>query len=65
MKCKKHPRYKGIYKPRTECLDCWKIYETNLEKKLGELNKEMDKLGEELMRAAEGENRAPPLRFRR
>ncbi len=56
MKCKKHPRYKGIYKPRTECLDCWKIYETNLEKKLGELNKEIDDLIEELGREINEEN---------
>ncbi len=26
MKCKKHPGYKGIRKPRVDCLECWKIY---------------------------------------
>lgn len=25
MKCKLHPKYKGIYDPRCECADCWKI----------------------------------------
>lgn len=25
-KCKKHPRYKGIYKPRCLCKHCWAIY---------------------------------------
>lgn len=48
MKCKKHPRYKGIYKPRIECLDCWKIYEAELEKQLAGLDKKIDDLTEEL-----------------
>ncbi len=26
MTCKKHPRYKGRSRPRTDCIDCWKIY---------------------------------------
>lgn len=29
MKCKKHPKYKGIHKPKVECEDCEKIYEDN------------------------------------
>lgn len=48
MKCKKHTRYKGIYKPRTECLDCWKIHVANIEKKLADLYRDMDRLGDEL-----------------
>ena len=24
--CKKHPRYTGIYKPRNNCMKCWRIY---------------------------------------
>lgn len=24
--CKKHPRYKGVGKPRSLCLDCWKVW---------------------------------------
>ena len=32
MKCKKHPKYKGIYPPRVNCKQCWKIYN---ERKLG------------------------------
>ncbi|KKM91217.1 hypothetical protein LCGC14_1230800 [marine sediment metagenome] len=50
MKCKKHPRYKGIREPRTECLDCWKIHEADLKKELIELDKEMDDIMEELER---------------
>jgi hypothetical protein len=26
MRCKAHPRYKGILKPRCTCLQCWHIY---------------------------------------
>lgn len=26
MKCSKHPRYKGILKPRVPCEACWSIY---------------------------------------
>jgi len=29
MKCSKHPRYKGMKKPRVECVDCWVIYLQN------------------------------------
>lgn len=25
-KCKKHPRYKGIFKPRVECEQCEAVY---------------------------------------
>lgn len=25
-KCKKHPKYKGIMKPRVDCLPCFKVY---------------------------------------
>jgi len=56
MKCKKHPKYKGIYKPRVECLDCWKMYESNLIKKLADLDVEIDKLVEELSETMEGED---------
>jgi len=31
MKCKKHPKYKVIKKPREDCLDCWKMYAEKLE----------------------------------
>lgn len=27
MKCKKHPKYKAIRKPRVNCKECIKIYE--------------------------------------
>ncbi len=56
MKCKKHSRYKGIYKPRTECLDCWRIHEVHLEKELEELDKKIDDLIEELGREIKEEN---------
>lgn len=26
MKCKKHPKYKGIHKPRVACEMCWVIF---------------------------------------
>ncbi len=26
MNCKKHPKYKAIYKPRVDCLACWIMY---------------------------------------
>ena len=26
MKCMDHPKYHGKGKPRSHCLDCWKIY---------------------------------------
>jgi hypothetical protein len=26
VKCKQHPRYRGIYSPRTECRSCRVIY---------------------------------------
>lgn len=26
MKCKKHPKYKAVYKPRTGCWECWDLY---------------------------------------
>ncbi len=26
MKCKKHPKYKAILKPRVPCEDCWVMY---------------------------------------
>jgi len=26
MTCKKHPKYKGIRKPRANCEACWRIY---------------------------------------
>jgi hypothetical protein len=26
MNCQKHPRYKGIRKPRTGCTECWRFY---------------------------------------
>ena len=26
MKCKKHPKYKGIRKPRVKCAECEHIY---------------------------------------
>lgn len=26
MKCKKHPKYKGIYPPRVKCDECWRVY---------------------------------------
>ncbi len=29
MKCSRHPRYKGINKPRVECVDCWVMYLQN------------------------------------
>lgn len=25
-KCKKHPKYTGMRKPRCTCLACWRIY---------------------------------------
>ena len=32
MKCKKHPKYKVIYKPQCDCETCWKLWN---QKKLG------------------------------
>lgn len=32
MNCKKHPKYKAVYKPRVECPDCQKMYEDRLMK---------------------------------
>lgn len=26
MKCKKHPQYKAIRKPRVDCPECWAMY---------------------------------------
>ena len=26
MKCKKHPRYKALKKPRCECYECWQMF---------------------------------------
>lgn len=26
MECKKHKTYQGVRKPRTQCRDCWNIY---------------------------------------
>lgn len=26
MKCKKHPKYKGILKPRVPCEACWYLW---------------------------------------
>jgi len=26
FKCKKHPKYKGIRKPISDCLDCWVVW---------------------------------------
>ena len=48
MKCKKHPKYSGKHKPRTECLACWKIHIANIEKKLNDLYKDIEDLGAEL-----------------
>lgn len=30
MICKKHPKYKGIRKPKIDCLDCFKVYAEKL-----------------------------------
>lgn len=32
-KCKKHPKYKAIRKPRCNCKDCWDIYRVECLKK--------------------------------
>ena len=32
-KCQKHPSYRGIRKPRTECERCWEIYNENRKRK--------------------------------
>ena len=32
MTCKKHPNYKAVYKPKADCLECWKIYAEKLER---------------------------------
>jgi len=34
MKCKTHPNYQGICKPRVDCLECWKIYAEYIGKEL-------------------------------
>lgn len=26
MKCKKHPKYKAVRKPRCNCVTCWRMY---------------------------------------
>ena len=26
LKCKKHPLYKGIHKPKGDCKQCWRIW---------------------------------------
>lgn len=28
MKCKRHPRYTGTYRPRGHCITCWRMYAT-------------------------------------
>lgn len=50
MKCKEHKSYGGKYKPRHKCLDCWKMYEVNLIKKIEEVNKDIDKIGEDVLK---------------
>jgi hypothetical protein len=25
-RCRKHPKYRAIYKPRCQCKECWKYY---------------------------------------
>ena len=29
MRCKKHPKYKAVHKPRVECERCLEMYEEN------------------------------------
>jgi len=29
MRCKKHPKYKAVHKPRVECKRCLEMYEAN------------------------------------
>jgi len=41
MKCKKHPRYKGIYRPKAACKKCLQIY---TDKKTAEDCGEVEKL---------------------
>lgn len=41
MNCKKHPKYIGILKPRTECRDCKKIFRTN-QKNIKEMQDEIN-----------------------
>ncbi len=38
MKCQEHPRYKGASRPRSNCLDCWKIYAKELERRWDRLD---------------------------
>jgi len=37
--CSKHPKYRGVHAPKTDCIICWKIYAANLYEKLQELKK--------------------------
>lgn len=41
MKCKKHPKYLGIHKPRADCSQCHEIYASEL--KARELAEEKEK----------------------
>lgn len=44
MQCEDHPKYKGIYSPKDDCLICWKIFATRLNLKLKELQQKYDVL---------------------
>ena len=28
--CKKHPKYKAIFKPRCDCKECWEIWKESV-----------------------------------
>jgi len=48
MKCKEHPKYKGIHKPKVDCLDCWKIRAGRLDALIKEENKTIEEITKDM-----------------
>jgi hypothetical protein len=40
--CKKHPKYKGIHRPRVDCKKCWEIYDERTSKTSGSCQKRFE-----------------------
>jgi hypothetical protein len=51
MKCKTHPRYKAVQKPRSGCLDCWNVYADKRQTIVDDLFKAAETGGAELRSA--------------
>lgn len=49
MKCSKHPRYKGIYKPRTKCKGCIQVMH---DRRMGEAVKAAERRAKAFEKAA-------------